>query len=59
MGKSAKKSFKLVEMGMVQMPEARRLFVEMTVEENFDMGSLAKLQIRCSHKTQIDELLSV
>ena len=32
--------FKLVELGMVHVPEARRLFVEMTVEENLDMGSL-------------------
>jgi len=32
--------YKLVEMGIVHVPEARRLFVEMTVEENLDMGSL-------------------
>jgi branched-chain amino acid transport system ATP-binding protein len=32
--------FKLVELGIVHVPEARRLFVEMTVEENLDMGSL-------------------
>ncbi len=34
------KPFKLIEMGIVHVPEARRLFVEMTVEENLDMGSL-------------------
>jgi branched-chain amino acid transport system ATP-binding protein len=33
-------SFKLVELGIAHCPEARRLFVEMTVEENLDMGSL-------------------
>ena len=33
-------SYRLVEMGIVHVPEARRLFVEMTVEENLDMGSL-------------------
>ncbi len=33
-------AFKLIELGIVQVPEARRLFVEMTVEENLDMGSL-------------------
>jgi len=31
---------RLVDMGIVHVPEARRLFVEMTVEENLDMGSL-------------------
>ena len=33
-------AYKLVELGIVHVPEARRLFVEMTVEENLDMGSL-------------------
>jgi branched-chain amino acid transport system ATP-binding protein len=33
-------AFKLVELGIAHCPEARRLFVEMTVEENLDMGSL-------------------
>jgi len=32
--------YKRAEMGMAFCPEARRLFVEMTVEENLDMGSL-------------------
>jgi len=32
--------YKLIEMGIALCPEARRLFVEMTVEENLDMGSL-------------------
>ncbi len=32
--------YKLIELGIVHVPEARRLFVEMTVEENLDMGSL-------------------
>jgi branched-chain amino acid transport system ATP-binding protein len=30
----------LIELGIAHVPEARRLFVEMTVEENLDMGSL-------------------
>ena len=30
----------LVELGIAHVPEARRLFVEMTVEENLDMGAL-------------------
>ncbi|RPI76567.1 MAG: ABC transporter ATP-binding protein [Desulfobacteraceae bacterium] len=33
-------SYQLTELGMAHVPEARRLFVEMTVEENLDMGSL-------------------
>lgn len=40
-------AFRLTELGMAHVPEARRLFVEMTVEENLDMGSLkgpAKIQ---------------
>ncbi len=34
------KPYKLIEMGIVHVPEGRRLFVEMTVEENLDMGAL-------------------
>jgi branched-chain amino acid transport system ATP-binding protein len=33
--------YKTVECGIVQVPEGRRLFPEMTVEENLIMGSLA------------------
>ena len=32
--------YKLIELGIALCPEARRLFAEMTVEENLDMGSL-------------------
>lgn len=32
--------YKLIESGLALCPEARRLFVEMSVEENLDMGSL-------------------
>jgi branched-chain amino acid transport system ATP-binding protein len=32
--------FVLIEKGIAHVPEARRLFVDMTVEENLDMGSL-------------------
>jgi branched-chain amino acid transport system ATP-binding protein len=32
--------YKLIDAGLAHVPEARRLFVEMTVEENLDMGSL-------------------
>ena len=33
-------SYRIIESGIVHVPEARRLFAEMTVEENLDMGSL-------------------
>ena len=51
--------FKLTEMGIAHVPEARRLFVEMTVEENLDMGSLrgkARVQ-REKTKAMVFELL--
>ena len=32
--------YRMIELGIVHVPEARRLFVEMSVEENLDMGSL-------------------
>jgi branched-chain amino acid transport system ATP-binding protein len=32
--------YRLIELGIAHIPEARRLFVEMTVEENLDMGAL-------------------
>lgn len=35
-----RKAYHMVESGLAHVPEARRLFVEMTVEENLDMGSL-------------------
>ena len=34
--------YRLIELGIAHVPEARRLFVEMTVEENLDMGSLKR-----------------
>jgi len=51
--------FRLIEFGIAHVPEARRLFVEMTVEENLDMGSLkgeARAQ-REKTKEMIFELL--
>jgi len=35
-------SHQVVELGVVQVPEARRIFPEMTVVENLRMGSYAK-----------------
>jgi branched-chain amino acid transport system ATP-binding protein len=37
---SSVEAFYRIDRGMALCPEARRLFVEMTVEENLDMGSL-------------------
>ncbi len=33
-------AYSLIDLGLAHCPEARKLFVEMTVEENLDMGSL-------------------
>ena len=47
--------WRLVEVGLVHVPEARRLFVEMTVEENLDMGALrgAAKKKRAQTKEQV------
>ena len=37
---TAREAWDLVEIGIAHVPEARRLFVEMSVEENLDMGAL-------------------
>ncbi|MEW5912447.1 MAG: ABC transporter ATP-binding protein [Thermodesulfobacteriota bacterium] len=37
---NARKPYEIIEMGVVHVPEGRRLFAEMTVEENLIMGSL-------------------
>jgi branched-chain amino acid transport system ATP-binding protein len=34
------KPYNLIELGIAHVPEGRRLFTDMTVEENLDMGSL-------------------
>jgi len=44
--------YRLIEMGIAHCPEARRLFVEMTVEENLDMGSLRGEAKRLRPKTK-------
>ena len=53
--------YALIERGLALCPEARRLFVEMTVEENLDMGSLkgeAKKQ-RQKTKEMVFELFPI
>ena len=46
----------MIETGIVHVPEARRLFVEMTVEENLDMGSLKGRAKREREEDQRDGL---
>ncbi|RMG74496.1 MAG: ABC transporter ATP-binding protein [Nitrospirae bacterium] len=46
------KPYKLIEMGIVHVPEGRRLFVEMTVEENLDMGALKGESKRMRQQTK-------
>ncbi len=46
--------YKLIERGIAHVPEARRLFPEMTVEENLDMGSLrGQAKARRSHSKEL------
>jgi branched-chain amino acid transport system ATP-binding protein len=45
-------AYRIIESGVVHVPEARRLFVEMTVEENLDMGSLKGDAKRVREKTK-------
>ncbi len=40
---NAMEPYDLITLGIAHVPEARRLFVEMSVEENLDMGSLRGL----------------
>jgi branched-chain amino acid transport system ATP-binding protein len=49
---SAVEPYRLVEMGLVHVPEARRLFVEMSVEENLDLGALRGEARRCRARTK-------
>ncbi len=47
--------FRLIEQGIAHVPEGRRLFVEMTVEENLDMGAL-KVEAK-SRRTNTKEMV--
>jgi branched-chain amino acid transport system ATP-binding protein len=50
--------YHLIERGLAHVPEARRLFVDMSVEENLDMGSLrgAAKAARQETKNQVFQL---
>ncbi len=50
--------YDLIELGLVHVPEARRLFPEMTVEENLDIGALKGVakKNRKANKEKIFEL---
>lgn len=50
--------FMLIEKGMVHVPEARRLFTDMTVEENLDMGSL-KGEAKARRKSSKDMVFKI
>lgn len=47
-----KEAYRLTEAGLAHVPEARRLFVEMTVEENLDMGSIRGEAKKCRQDTK-------
>jgi branched-chain amino acid transport system ATP-binding protein len=44
--------YELIESGLAHVPEARRLFVEMTVEENLDIGSLRGVAKKMREETK-------
>ena len=44
-------AFKLVERGLVLVPEARQLWPQMTVRENLDMGAYGKEARKHRHET--------
>ncbi len=50
--------YRLVELGLIHVPEARRLFVEMSVEENLELGALRgeARKRRAQTKEQVFEL---
>jgi len=50
--------YRLIETGIVHVPEARRLFVEMTVDENLDMGSL-KGEARAEREKTREEVFKI
>ena len=50
--------YRLIETGVVHVPEARRLFVEMTVDENLDMGSL-KGEARAEREKTREEVFTI
>ena len=50
--------YRLIETGVVHVPEARRLFVEMTVDENLDMGSL-KGEARAEREKTREEVFAI
>lgn len=50
--------YKRVDLGIAHVPEARRLFPEMTVEENLDMGSL-RPKAKASRKKSKDWVFSL
>lgn len=58
-GKSIKgiSPHKIVEMGISQVPEGRRIFPILTVKENLELGAYTKLKVKSSKfKVQLDKI---
>jgi len=48
---------RIVEMGISQVPEGRRIFPKLTVKENLEMGAYTKLKVKSSKfKVQLDKI---
>lgn len=47
---------KIIKLGLSQVPEGRRVFAQMTVRENLEMGAFARKESRDILKGEIDEI---
>jgi branched-chain amino acid transport system ATP-binding protein len=51
---------RIVEMGISQVPEGRRIFPKLTVKENLEMGAYTKLKVKSSKfKVQLDKIFEL
>jgi branched-chain amino acid transport system ATP-binding protein len=51
---------RIVEMGISQVPEGRRIFPRLTIKENLEMGAYAKFKVQSSKfKVQLDKIFEL
>jgi branched-chain amino acid transport system ATP-binding protein len=51
---------RIVEMGISQVPEGRRIFPRLTIKENLEMGAYTKLKVKSSKlKVQLDKIFEL
>ncbi|MPW26694.1 ATP-binding cassette domain-containing protein [Alkalibaculum sp. M08DMB] len=49
---------KMVEMGMAHVPEGRRVFSQMTVQENLEMGAYSRKKNKVEFESDLDEIFT-